>query len=177
VQKGSSPIAPDTLVAEHFELLMALTNEHGYLHYEISNFALPGKEARHNSSYWFGKPYLGIGPSAHSYRKGERRWNIANNPLYIKALCDGLPSRTYEVLSPVQEYSEYVMTRLRTCYGVDVQYVSNTWPNALSQFNFGKEKHLKNGNLQELKSGLFGLTNSGKLLSDTVILDFFYLDN
>jgi oxygen-independent coproporphyrinogen III oxidase len=173
VQKGSSPVAPDALVAEHFELLMALTHEHGYLHYEISNFALPGKEARHNSSYWFGKPYLGIGPSAHSYRKGERRWNIANNPLYIKALCDGAPSRTSEVLSPIQEYNEHVMTRLRTSYGVDSRHVSSTWPDALSQFIYGKEKHLKNGNLQELQSGVFVLTNAGKLLSDTVILDFF----
>ena len=113
--------------AGQFLLLADLLENAGYEHYEISNFARPGMRSRHNSSYWQGVPYVGIGPSAHSYDGHARRWNVSNNAAYIRALQEGHIPFTEETLSPIQRCNEYVMTALRTLEGVDLHKLEQEW--------------------------------------------------
>jgi oxygen-independent coproporphyrinogen-3 oxidase len=107
-----------------FDLLMDWAAANGWEHYEISNLAKPGYRSRHNSSYWQGKPYLGLGPSAHSFNGPERQWNIANNPLYIKAIQGGELPFEKEVLTGENQLNEYIMTSLRTMEGLDLSRLS-----------------------------------------------------
>ena len=92
----------------------------GYEHYEISNFAKPGRRSKHNSSYWSSKNYIGIGPSAHSYDGESRQWNIANNQTYIESVQKGIISFEKEMLTSTQKLNEYIMTSLRTIEGLDL---------------------------------------------------------
>jgi len=92
-----------------------------YEHYEVSNFAKPGFRSRHNSSYWKGIPYLGLGPSAHSFNGKERRWNISNNHVYNKTVHEGKPERETEVLTSLQQLNETIMISLRTKEGLDLK--------------------------------------------------------
>src|SRR4030095_4105164 len=106
---------------------MRWLGEGGYEHYEVSNFAKPGFRSRHNSSYWKGEKYLGLGPSAHSYNGVERRWNLANNNTYIKSIGEGQPARETEKLTPSQQLNEYIMISLRTVEGMDLHRVELKW--------------------------------------------------
>jgi oxygen-independent coproporphyrinogen-3 oxidase len=165
-------VSPDDQ-ARQLLLLMDWMNEAGYEHYEISNFARPGHRSRHNSAYWEGKPYLGLGPSAHSYDGRSREWNIANNARYIAALAGGaLPVAEKELLTPVQQLNEYIMISLRTKEGIDVSVVSR---------RFGAEaaELLRRRALRYLQTGMMVqtenliLTNEGKLLADGIAADLF----
>jgi len=113
--------------ATQFLLLMQWMREYGYEHYEVSNFAKPGFRSRHNSSYWKGEKYLGIGPSAHSYNGTARRWNVSNNQLYIKSITHNLDNRETEILTPVQTLNEYIMISLRTTEGLDLMKLEQNW--------------------------------------------------
>lgn len=95
----------------------------GYEHYEISNFAKPGFRSRHNSSYWQGKKYLGLGPSAHSFNGNERQWNISNNTIYIETINSGIVPFEKETLTDLQKTNEYIMTALRTSEGIELKKV------------------------------------------------------
>lgn len=119
------PVNEDDAVRD-YEILCRRAKDAGFLHYEISNYCKPGMHSRHNSSYWFGIPYLGLGPSAHSYDGRSRQWNVSNLERYI--LSEAHPARdaisvTVESLSPEQIYDEYVMLRLRTLWGIDLKYL------------------------------------------------------
>jgi oxygen-independent coproporphyrinogen III oxidase len=161
--------------AEQFLLLMEWLENAGYEHYEISNFAKPGKRSRHNSSYWKGKKYLGLGPSAHSYNGTARQWNIANNALYSKSLLkENKMDFEKEELSQVQKLNEYIMTSLRTIEGCDLNYVEE---------NFGEKVKLKiskdsakylTQKLMTEKEFRFLLTREGKLLADGIASDLFF---
>jgi oxygen-independent coproporphyrinogen III oxidase len=160
--------------ARQFLLLMDWLKTVGYEHYEISNFAKPGFRSRHNSSYWRGKSYLGLGPSAHSYNGAFRQWNIANNALYIQSLKKDELIFEKEELTSTQKLNEYIMTSLRTIEGCDLSYVSK---------NFGIEKadklvesakaHLRNVSLTINDSKIF-LTDEGKLFADGIAADLFF---
>ncbi|WP_447641584.1 MULTISPECIES: radical SAM family heme chaperone HemW [Chitinophagaceae] len=113
--------------ARHFEQLMRWTCAAGYDHYEVSNFGKPGFHSRHNSSYWQGKPYLGIGPSAHSFNSTSRQWNVAHNIQYIQSLQSGTIPFEIEHLTPHQQLEEYIMTSLRTMDGLSLSYVHEHW--------------------------------------------------
>ncbi|RYZ18234.1 MAG: radical SAM family heme chaperone HemW [Chitinophagaceae bacterium] len=110
--------------ARQFLLLMQWLKASGYEHYEVSNFAKPGMRSRHNSSYWKGLPYLGLGPSAHSFNGTERSWNIANNTAYIRALGEGRAPQESEALTREQRLNEYLMISLRTIEGIDLTRVT-----------------------------------------------------
>ncbi len=112
---------------EQFRILMELSDKHGYQHYEISNFALPGYVSRHNSAYWKGEKYLGVGPSAHSYNGRKRRWNLSRNSSYIKGIMEGREVSEEEILDDKTRYREYLMTSLRTIWGVDMGYLKKEW--------------------------------------------------
>ena len=125
IKKGTYPPLDENLAAQHFDILVEETAKNGFVHYETSNFGKEGFFSKHNTSYWFGKSYLGIGPSAHSYNGIERSWNVSNNTKYIKALAEkNLPSEN-EILSIKNKFNECIMTGLRTIWGVDLKRIEN----------------------------------------------------
>ncbi len=121
VDQGVLTIPDEDLIAQQFELMVAKLESNNFEHYEISNFAKAGAHALHNSNYWRGEHYLGIGPSAHGFDGNSRFWNIANNALYIKQLKDEVLPSTTELLTPQNKFNELIMTGLRTSWGVDFE--------------------------------------------------------
>lgn len=161
-----------TQQAQQFHLLVSWLEAAGFEHYEISNFARPGFRSRHNSSYWQGKPYLGLGPSAHSFNLHSRQWNIANNALYIAALQkDTLPFEQ-ETLTRAQQFNEYVMTALRTMEGISLEHITQRWPAQLPILHQAAQKHLEAGHLAQRNNALV-LTRAGKFLADGIASDLF----
>lgn len=156
--------------SEQFLLLMDWLHVAGYEHYEISNFAKPGFRSRHNTSYWQGKSYIGIGPSAHSFNGAERKWNIANNQKYIDAINKGVLPFEKEVLTPVQKLNEYIMIALRTKEGIDMDKVGDEERNILIK---SAQKYLRQ-NLILLDHNVLRLTNKGKLYADGIAADLFF---
>jgi len=131
----------------------------GYEHYEISNFAKPGFRSRHNSSYWQGKKYIGIGPSAHSFDGISRQWNTSNNNIYIDSIEKSIIPSEKEILTPTQQLNEYIMTSLRTIEGMDLNRVGKE---AIShELMVEEQNHLK-------------LTRGGKLLADGIAAELFF---
>jgi oxygen-independent coproporphyrinogen III oxidase len=173
IKKGMSPAPNEDQAIQQFEYLIDTATAAGYHQYEISNFALPGKEARHNQNYWYGVPYLGVGPAAHSHKKGERRWNIANNALYIQGMKTDLPNRETEKISKEQEYHEYLMTRLRTSGGCNTKEIAAFGERFKADFEQKVQIYTKNGQMTQIKENQYALTRSGKMLSDAIILAFF----
>jgi oxygen-independent coproporphyrinogen III oxidase len=165
-------VSPDDQ-ARQLLLLMDWMNQAGYEHYEISNFALPGHRSRHNSAYWRGKPYLGLGPSAHSYDGQSREWNIANNARYIGALADGaLPVAEKEQLTPIQQFNEYIMISLRTKEGIDLMTVNRRFGQAAADSLQRRAlRYLQTGMM--IQSESLVLTKEGKLLADGIAADLF----
>ncbi|MBO9620675.1 MAG: radical SAM family heme chaperone HemW [Niabella sp.] len=158
--------------SEQFLLLMHWLQQAGYEHYEISNFAKPGFRSRHNSAYWKGVPYFGLGPSAHSFNGNARRWNIANNQKYIQAIVAGQLPFEEELLTPVQQTNEMIMIALRTTDGIDTtRFAEDEKRRVLKQ----ADKYLKNGWLLQTEFFL-RLTNEGKLYADGIAADLFLED-
>lgn len=169
--KITLPTEPETI--EQFELLMSEAAKHDFIHYEISNFCKEGKQSRHNSSYWTNEHYLGIGPSAHSYNGISRQFNVANNIKYIKGISSGILDMEIEMLTPANKFNEYVMTRLRTIWGINPAFISEQFGKAtLTTFLSGAEPYLASGSLQWQQDNLI-LTQKGKLLADKIASDLF----
>ena len=167
-QGKADDVNPDKQ-SEQFLLLMQWMEEAGYEHYEISNFAKPGLRSRHNSSYWQGKKYLGIGPSAHSFDGNTRQWNVANNAIYIESLHKGAIPFEKEVLTTIQQTNEYIMTSLRTSEGLNINRIEeNIKPKVIEGLKkyTGSELLLQQGDF-------FILTKEGKLLADGIAADLF----
>ena len=177
VSKGKVKALDDEQAAEQFEILMEEMASNDFLHYEISNFCKEGYHSRHNSSYWEGKKYLGIGPSAHSFNKTTRQWNIANNHQYIDQLFkDELPATT-EVLSIEDRINEYLMISLRTSKGISFEYFENEFGSQyLSELKNNLNSFLNN-NLLEIENNYCKTTKSGKLMADKIASDLFILKN
>jgi oxygen-independent coproporphyrinogen III oxidase len=159
--------------AGQYTILMQLMRNAGYEHYEISNFAKPGFRSRHNSSYWQGKKYIGIGPSAHSFDGKMRTWNKAHNVFYIKSIEQGIIPFEKEILTEAQKLNEYVMTSLRTIEGLDLKYVENT-------FSVGERKRIENLALNEAGNNRVRidgekiiLSDEGKLFADGIAVKLF----
>jgi len=171
-QHKKADVDPDDQ-ARQFLLLMDWLNAAGYEHYEISNFSLPGHRSRHNTSYWQGKPYLGLGPSAHSYNGVSiREWNIANNALYIDAV--GLPPSEKEQLTPTQQLNEYIMISLRTMEGTDLAYVAERFgADKAADLQSRAARYIREGKLSAANSRLV-LSKEGKLLADGIAADLFF---
>lgn len=157
---------------EQFSLIHNLLTFSGYQHYEISNFSLPGKESFHNSSYWNLTPYLGFGPSAHSYFNNSRRWNIRNVSKYIEFVNNGNCVFESEMLSHSDNYNEYIMIRLRTFKGLSITYVKENFTDFYNSF----QNTLSRRDLKEyfVTDGDFvSLTLKGMFISDFIISEFF----
>jgi oxygen-independent coproporphyrinogen-3 oxidase len=156
----------DDAIAQ-FEILIELLEEAGYEHYEISNFAKKGQRSKHNSSYWNGDSYIGIGPSAHSFDGKKRRWNVSNNSLYMKRQ-DWFED---EVLTKQEHWNEYFLTRLRTAEGVSLTFLTKQFE-LKDEFFATKKKFIEANWVQENNEYLF-LTQSGKLRADYIASEFF----
>lgn len=170
IQKGKSAAPEDEHTAHQFELLLAATRQQGYEQYEISNFCIPPHYARHNSSYWRGAKYLGVGPSAHSFNGTTRQWNVANNQKYLKRIAAGEIPCEIEILSPENQYNEYLMTALRTKWGVDAALLDKWGRRAYFEQQaapYVASQHLQN------TQGIYTLTDNGKLISDAILTDLF----
>jgi oxygen-independent coproporphyrinogen-3 oxidase len=159
--------------ANQFLLLMKWMKEAGYEHYEISNFAKPGFRSRHNSSYWSGKKYIGIGPSAHSYDGKSRRWNVANNALYIQSLRENVIPFEEEKLTDNQKLNEYIMTSLRTMEGLNLSIIEDQFSlKERSRIELAAAAYLERKLLTQ-KNEIFVLTENGKLFADGIASDLF----
>lgn len=156
--------------SEQFLLLMQWMKEAGYEHYEISNFAKPGWRSKHNSSYWQGKNYVGLGPSAHSFNGHSRQWNVANNSKYITSLTEGVIPFEIEELTPVQRLNEYIMTSLRTAEGLDLTRVDKQSAEKLVAMS----QKYRDNKLMKLEEDFLALTNEGRLLADGIASDLFF---
>jgi oxygen-independent coproporphyrinogen-3 oxidase len=160
--------------ARQFLHLMHRLEESGYEHYEVSNFAKPGYRSKHNSGYWRGEKYLGLGPSAHSYNGAHiRRWNIANNNLYIRSAALSNSSGEEEILTPDQQYNEYVMISLRTSEGIDLQMVARRWSERRKIELVSKLGRQKYNGLLVVTDSTVQLTKEGMLMADGIASDLF----
>lgn len=174
VKNGKMPPVEEEKSARHFEILMSEMKRFGFIHYEISNFAQPDCYARHNSNYWLGVPYLGLGPSAHSFDGASRQWNIANNAQYIKSLNEGKVPFTKEDLTSTQRYNEYIMTTLRTVWGCDPSVIDVKFgKNYLKYFNKNILQFIQNQTVMTDGKKYF-LTDAGRLLADRIAMELFY---
>jgi len=183
IAKGKIDAPKDAVAHEHFQILVNTLEKNGFVHYELSNFGKPNYFSKHNTSYWKGKSYLGVGPSAHSFNGTQRSWNIANNTKYMTAIQDNNLPIEREVLSSDDSYNEYVMTGLRTIYGVSLEKVKN-------DFGEGYVSHLKKEAQKFIDQGLLMITSEmnrhtgeqivtifttqkGKFLCDGIASDLF----
>lgn len=174
IEKGKINNISAEQQARQFELLMKAARTAGYEHYEISNFAKPGFRSRHNSNYWSGKEYLGVGPSAHSFNGSERRWNIANNALYIQSLEKNIVPFEVEILSEENKMNEYIMTSLRTSEGFDLNYFSKRFGEQKAQtIKASAQRWMKQQWLVQ-REAHFILTDAGKLMADGIAADLFF---
>ena len=171
--KKSPPVNTDDQ-ARQFGILMDALGEAGYEHYEISNFALPGKRSRHNSSYWQRQPYLGLGPSAHSFKGNTRQWNVSNNILYINSLSNNEVPFEFEVLTPVQEMNEIIMTSLRTSEGLDLPALSDRFGSSAVAEVIKSARPYLDRNLVIEKDGHLMLSIEGKLFADGIAAALFF---
>ncbi len=160
--------------AKHFEILMQYLDTANYEHYEISNFAKPDYRSKHNSSYWKGLPYLGLGPSAHSFNGTSRQWNIANNALYIKSIDRNIVPSETEILTPTQQLNEYIMIRLRTKEGID--FNNKRWmmtDDSIKKIILTLAKKWEAQNKILITEDFLRLTDKGKFFADGIAADLF----
>lgn len=172
VKTGKAMPVADEYAAQHFASLVQMTKEAGYEHYEISNFCLPNRHSRHNSGYWAGTPYLGLGPAAHSFDGTTRQWNIANNAAYIRAITtDQIPAER-EQLSTAQRFNEYVMTSLRTMWGCQLPIIEQRFGAAFRAHTQAIAPKFIAQELMTQNDHTLTLSNKGKFLADGIISDF-----
>lgn len=167
VERGELAPADEEVCAAEYEALMRAAEEHGFVHYEISNFALPGFHSRHNSGYWDGTPYLGAGPAAHSFDGKDRRYNLPNLQRYVAAA--GRPEHEVERLTEAERFDELVFTSLRTQRGLDLAVVESRYGKAwLAELLRAARPYVENGKM-EMKNNRLALTKAGILTSDYIM--------
>lgn len=168
-------LLPEEEVVLQFNRLMDFTESIGLKQYEISNFAKEGFVSQHNSNYWKGEKYLGIGPSAHSFVGNKRLWNVSNNPKYINAIENNTLFFEEEIIDENTAYNEYILTRLRTIWGIDLMELNNKFNSTLIN-HFKKEItfYLQNNFVQQRKN-VFTLTKKGIFIADKISSDLFFI--
>lgn len=148
-------------------------NNNGYEHYEISNFAKPGHRSVHNSNYWKGIPYLGLGPSAHSFNTNSRQWNIANNQLYIQSIQEGRVPFELEILEEVTRYNEFMMISLRLIDGVNTAVLSEKFGASYLAHTLAVIETLQKENKIIHTSDGFAIAKQARFLADGIASEFF----
>jgi len=159
--------------ARQFDILIDTLEKAGYEQYEISNFARLGFRSRHNSAYWQQRPYIGIGPSAHSFDGLSRQWNVSNNSEYVLALENESTWFERELLTPVEQYNDYILVSLRTAWGVDISHICTHFgDDHANEFLRQAASYLQNGYMYE-RAGIFTLSRKGKMIADRIASDLF----
>ncbi|MCB0490574.1 MAG: radical SAM family heme chaperone HemW [Cyclobacteriaceae bacterium] len=173
LSKGKMKPASEAENARQFELIMGNLTSFGYEHYEISNFAKPKKYSRHNTSYWKQLPYLGIGPSAHSYNLNTRQHNVSNNALYLREIGNGNVPAEVETLTKENKINEFVFTSLRTMWGCDLNKLQNLYDHNFEGTHTTYLHQIVGQGLVELSDNkILRLTNKGKLVADQIAMEF-----
>lgn len=175
IEKGIVAPVNDEMAQKHHDLLVAETEKAGLDNYEFSNFGKPGFYSENNMAYWHGETYLGIGPSAHSYNGESRSWNVANNAKYMAAIEEGSLPMEREVLSNSDKYNEYVMTRLRTMWGISLTEVQELFGSEYHEYLLKQSESHISQELLLLSEGFLTVTKKGKFLSDGIASDLFKL--
>lgn len=178
IKKGTVPPVDENLALEHFNILIEETEKQGFIQYEISNFGKPNYFSKHNTSYWLGENYLGIGPSAHSFNGAERAWNIANNAKYIKSINQNILPIEIEKLTGNNRFNEYIMTGLRTIWGVSFEKVEKEFGALRLELLKKNSEPFINKGLLEIQLGTFAspalvTTKKGRFLADGIASDLF----
>lgn len=176
IEKGKIKPVDEGLAREQYEIMIKTLKEADYINYEFSNFGKSGYFSQNNTAYWMGKPYLGIGPSAHGFDGVSRNWNVRNNTKYLKALQNGVVPSETEKLSVTDRYNEYIMTRLRTIWGISVPEISDKFGQQYAEY-FEKEARVffKKGLLTR-ERGSIHIPPEGKFLSDGIASNLFFVD-
>lgn len=170
-QKGNEPEISEDLSSEQFRKMIHVLQLNGFVHYEISNFGKENYFSKHNSNYWKGVKYLGLGPSAHSFNGSSRQWNVSSNSAYMQRVNSGKKYFESEILSDKERYNEYILTRLRTIWGCDKKEIENEFG---SDVLFSFEQNVKHyANYFEEKEGIVRLNLEGKLKADYLASEFF----
>jgi oxygen-independent coproporphyrinogen-3 oxidase len=187
IQAGKIDQPKDEVAQEHFQILVDKLSENGFIHYELSNFGKENYFSKNNSAYWLGKKYIGIGPSAHSFNGISRSWNVSNNSLYLKSIAENkLPSET-ETLSKTDRYNEYVMTGLRTIWGISLERIEKEFGTDFLEYLLKQsEKFIADDLLEIVTSSDFEKQNriekilkptqKGKFLCDGIASDLFLVN-
>ncbi|WP_220759563.1 radical SAM family heme chaperone HemW [Flavobacterium sp. UMI-01] len=176
IQTGKISEPQEDVASEHFMILVEMLEANDFIHYELSNFGKENYFSKNNSSYWLGKKYIGIGPSAHSYDGVSRSWNIANNSLYINSIQnDELPSEK-EILSIADRYNEYIMTGLRTIWGVDLNRIETEFGKTYLDYLLQQAQKFLDDDLVFIQNNILKPTKKGKFLTDGIASDLFYLN-
>ena len=174
IKKGKVPAINEQQALEQFNILVSETEKQGFVHYEISNFGKPNYFSKHNTSYWLGKKYIGFGPSAHSFNGEQRAWNIANNAKYIKAINNKLLPLEFENLSINNRFNEYIMTGLRTIWGVDLLKINNDFGKPyLNELIKNAQQFVEKDLLKITSENKLITTQKGKFLADGIASDLF----
>ena len=176
IQTGKIAAPNDDVAQDHFAILVETLEYNGFIHYELSNFAKENYLSKNNSAYWLGKKYIGIGPSAHSYDGFSRSWNVANNSIYLKSIQeDKLPNEN-EILSATDRYNEYIMTGLRTIWGVSLDRVEKEFGVEYLNYLHKQAQKFLNDDLLFIEIDILKPTKKGKFLTDGIASDLFYLN-
>lgn len=169
-QKLNLPNEKESL--EQFQLLVEKTKENGFLHYETSNFAKDGSISLHNTNYWMSVKYLGLGPSAHSYNLTSRQWNISNLRAYLDSITKGKIPLEKEILEEKEKYNDYVITSLRTMWGLNIEKLKNDFDKKYLRYFLSKTENLLKENLLRKSGNNFILTEKGMFISDNIMESF-----
>ena len=177
VKEGQTPAMSDTQSAAQMLMLIDTLTQNGFEHYEISNFVKNGMYAKHNTNYWKGQHYLGIGPSAHSFNGNSRSWNVANNAKYIAALTENTVYNELENLTKSDQFNEYVMTSIRTMWGINLQKVEKDFGYDYKQHILKESQtFLVKDELEILDNTILRSTTKGKLIADHIASELFILE-
>jgi oxygen-independent coproporphyrinogen-3 oxidase len=176
IGKGKYAPLDEQQSINHFKILLEAAREHSFIHYEISNFSLEGFYSRHNSLYWLGGNYLGLGPSAHSYNGSSRQWNVSSIGEYISNDAQRKIVEEKEVLTLVQRYNEYVMTSLRTIWGCDAEHIGNAFGDPYREYFLQKTNRFVERKEITVEGQKFTLTDKGKLFADGISSELFMDD-
>ncbi len=176
IQTGKIEKLNDDIAQEHFSILVEQLEANDFIHYELSNFGKENYFSKNNSSYWLGKKYIGIGPSAHSYNGISRSWNVSNNSLYIKALKENQLPNEEEILTITDRYNEYIMTGLRTIWGVSLDKIEKDFGIIYTDYLMTQVQKFLNDDLVFIDENILKPTKKGKFLTDGIASDLFYLN-
>ncbi len=176
IQTGKIAKPKDEVTEAHFQILVEMLEKNGFIHYELSNFGKENYFSKNNSAYWLGKKYIGIGPSAHSYNGISRSWNVSNNAVYLKSLDENkLPCET-EILSKTDHYNEYIMTGLRTIWGVSLDRIEKEFGTPYLEYLTNQAQKFLDDNLLSIEENVLKATKKGKFLTDGIASDLFLVN-